>query len=47
MVTLSLRKPNARRIGNIFPLCMKSNVLEKSTNDSVASRCSARTPLMF
>ena len=31
-------------ICSIFPLCMKSKALEKSTNNIVASRIFARTP---
>ena len=34
----------ARSICSIFPLCMESNALEKSTNDSVISRILTRTP---
>ena len=36
MVTVSLEKPWAQCIYSIFPLCMESNALEKSTNKSFA-----------
>ena len=42
-VTVSLRKPLARSICSIFPLCMESDTLQKSTNNIVASRFFART----
>ena len=42
--TVSLGRPLARSIGSIFPLCMESKALEKSTNNIVASRFFSRTP---
>ena len=36
--TVSLGRLLARSICSIFPLCMESNALEKSINNSVASR---------
>ena len=42
--TVSLGRPRARSICSIFPLCMALNALDKSTNNSVASRIFARTP---
>ena len=42
-VTVSLRRPKARSICSIFPLCMESNALEKSPNKSVAAKSFART----
>ena len=38
VVTVSFRRPYAGSICSIFPLCIKSNALEKSTNKSVALR---------
>ena len=35
--TVSFGRPQARSICFIFPLCMESNALEKSTNNIVAS----------
>ena len=40
----SLGKPSASSICSIFPLCMESNPLEKSTNIIVASRFFACSP---
>ena len=37
MVTVSLERRYACSIYSIFPLCLESNVLEKSTTNSVAS----------
>ena len=47
VVTVSLGRPYARIICSIFPLCMESNALEKSTNNSVASRVFLRNLLKF
>ena len=44
MATVSLGRQYASSIFLPFPLCMESNVLEKSTNRFVASRFLARTP---
>ena len=41
---VSLGWPLVWGICSIFPLCMESNALEKSTNNIVASRFFARTP---
>ena len=47
-VTISLlRGPNGSSICSIFSLCMASNTLEKSMNNSVASRFFAQTLLMI
>ena len=43
-VTFSLGRPKARSICSIFPLCMESKALEKSTNWSVSLRFFAQTP---
>ena len=45
MVTASLGRPYTSGICSIFPLSKESNVLEKSTNNSVASRFFGHTPL--
>ena len=42
--TLSLDGPSVSSICSIFPLCLESNVLAKSTNNIVASRFFALTP---
>ena len=41
---VSLGRPYTMRICSIFPLSMESNALEKSINNSVASRLFARSP---
>ena len=41
---VSLGKLYTRSICSIFPQCMESNTLEKSTNNIVASGFYARTP---
>ena len=43
-VTVSFGRPYASRICSIFPLCMESKALVKSTNSNVACRFFARTP---
>ena len=47
VVTVFLGRPYACSISSIFPVCMESNVLEKSPNDSVALRFFAPTPSMI
>ena len=47
MVTGSLGKPYARSIRSIFYVCMESNILEESTNNSVASRFLVQTLLII
>ena len=42
--TVSFGRPYASRICSIFPLCMESKALVKSTNSNVACRFFARTP---
>ncbi len=42
--TVSFGSPGARSICSIFPLCIESNALEKSTNNIVASSFFALTP---
>ena len=44
--TVSLGRPYAISICTMFPLCMGTNALEKSTNTIVASMFIARTPRM-
>ena len=44
-VTVYLRKLSARSLCTIFFLRMESNALEKSTNNSVASKYLARTSM--
>ena len=46
-VTVLGGRPYASIIWFIFPLCMKSNALKKSMNNSVYSRIFARTPSMI
>ena len=46
-VAVSLRRLYTNSICSIFPLCIESNALEKSTNCSVVSKCFARIPLMI
>ena len=43
--TVSLGRPEASSFYSIFPLCMESKALDKSTNNIVASRFFAHTPL--
>ena len=43
----SLGSPYTRSISSNFPLCMESNALEKSTNNSIASRFFVHTHSMF
>ena len=42
--SVSLGKPLGSIICSIFPLCMESNALAKSSNIIIASRIFARTP---
>ena len=42
--TVSFGRPYASRICSIFPLCMESKALVKSTNSNVACRFFARMP---
>ena len=44
VMTVSLGRPYTRSFCSIFPMCMESNALKKSTNEIVASRFFAQTP---
>ena len=46
-MTVYLGRRYAKSICSIFPLCMKPNVLRKSTNNSVTSRFFALAPSMI
>ena len=45
-LTVSLGRAYVRKLSSIFPLCIKSNALEKSTNNNVASIFFAHTPMI-